>query len=420
MSNPNRLFRQAALDRLSSPDQLDRAIVITDPRGWIVAATLGALLTALVVWGFAGSLPTNVPGKGILISQGGRVVAAMSPAAGQIDALLVRLGDTVAEGQPIARVAQLDVRTKLDNARILASEQTAERDRIRRGHDREQGLLAANQAQQRKALEQSIAASAEQAEWLATRLHDTANLVRQGIMPRTQVQSIQTDLAKARQQQADSRVSLAKLKAEENDMALRHARELADAEAKLSTTQRDIRELETRLERDTQVLAPAAGRVTELRAPTGTVVASGAVVAGIETAGATLEAVAYIPTKHGKMLVPGMTVRIAPDNVRREEFGTLQGVVRSVSAFPSSRESMVAVLQNDALATEFSKDGAPYEARIELLPGDTASGYAWSSRQGPPLRLVSGTTLTVDITVRQQKPAALIVPLLRKATGLDG
>lgn len=420
MSNPNRLFRQAALDRLSSPDQLDRAIVITDPRGWIVAATLGTLLTALVVWGFAGSLPTNVPGKGILISQGGRVVAAMSPAAGQIDALLVRLGDTVAEGQPIARVAQLDVRTKLDNARILASEQTAERDRIRRGHDREQGLLATNQAQQRKALEQSIAASAEQAEWLATRLRDTANLVRQGIMPRTQVQSIQTDLAKARQQQADSRVSLAKLKAEENDMALRHARELADAEAKLSTTQRDIRELETRLERDTQVLAPAAGRVTELRAPTGTVVASGAVVAGIETAGATLEAVAYIPTKHGKMLMPGMKVRIAPDNVRREEFGTLQGVVRSVSAFPSSRESMVAVLQNDALATEFAKDGAPYEARIALLPGDTASGYAWSSRQGPPLHLVSGTTLTVDITVRQQKPAALIVPLLRKATGLDG
>lgn len=420
MSNPNRLFRQAALDRLSSPDQLDRAIVITDPRGWIVAATLGILLAALVIWGFAGSLPTNVQGKGILISQGGRVVAAMSPAAGQIDALLVRLGDTVAEGQPIARVAQLDVRTKLDNARILLAEQTAERDRIRQGHDRERALLAANQAQQRKALEQSIAASGEQAEWLSTRLSDTANLVRQGIMPRTQVQGIQTDLAKARQQQADSRVSLAKLKAEENDMALRHGRELADAEAKLSTTLRDIRELETRLDRDTQVLAPAAGRVTELRAPTGTVVASGAVVAGIETAGATLEAVAYIPTKHGKMLVPGMKVRIAPDNVRREEHGTLLGVVRSVSAFPSSRESMVAVLQNDALATEFAKDGAPYEARVELLPGDTASGYAWSSRQGPPLRLVSGTTLAVDVTVREQRPAALIVPLLRKATGLDG
>lgn len=414
------IFRQAALDRLSSPDQLDRTIAITDPRGWIVAATLAMLVTVLVAWAFLGTIPTNVQGKGILIAREGRVVAAMSPTSGQIEAVLVSLGDTVREGQPIARIAQSDIATRLANARDLLAERAADRDRRIAAQGRELQIVRANLAQQRKALEQSIAAAEEQVAWLTERLRGHRDLAAQGIATRTQVQAIQTDLARAQQTVADGRSALLRLQAEENEVILRHERDRSEAEAAVTTAERAIRELESQLDRDTHVLAPTTGRVTEIRATAGTMVSIGQGVLGIESAGQGLEAVAYIPTRHGKLVTAGMPVRIAPANVRREEHGSLLGTVRSISAFPSTREGMAAVLQNDALITTFSQDGAPYEVRIDLTPGDTPSGYAWSSRQGPPVSLFSGTTLELDITVREQTPASLIVPLVRKQTGLDG
>lgn len=419
MTTQARIFRQAAVDRLSSPDQLDQLIVVADARGWLVTATLGVLLGALVGWGFAGTIPTNVPGQGILIASEGRVVAAMSPAAGRIEGLLVGLGDTVQEGQPVARLLQDDVRARLDSAHDLLAERAAEVARLEAAHAREVEISRTNLTQRRTALDQSVAAAAEQMEWLGERLRGHQELASQGFATRAQVQTIQAELAKAEQAAADGRTALLQLQSEQNDMLLRHDRDLAGAQAAVAEVQRSIRELQTTLARDTQVTAPVAGWVTELRVGPGDMVAAGQGILGIESTGFGLQAVTYVPTRHGKMIEPGMTVRIAPDNVRREEYGTLTGVVRSVSQFPSTREGMTAVLRNDTLVQSFSKDGAPYEVRVDVIEGDTPSGYAWSSRQGPPLTLRSGTTLASDITVREQAPVSLIIPLLRKATGLD-
>jgi len=38
------LFRQAALERTSSPEQLDRLLTITDTRGWLALLASGMLL----------------------------------------------------------------------------------------------------------------------------------------------------------------------------------------------------------------------------------------------------------------------------------------------------------------------------------------------------------------------------------------
>ena len=82
-----RIFRQAALDRLSSPEQLDQLVVVADPVGWLAAGTVTALLAAILVWGIWGKIPDQVNGKGILVSSEGRVLDAMSPAAGTIAGL---------------------------------------------------------------------------------------------------------------------------------------------------------------------------------------------------------------------------------------------------------------------------------------------------------------------------------------------
>ena len=45
------LFRQVALERLSSPERLDELIEVTTPRLWLVLLGAGALFLAAVGWG---------------------------------------------------------------------------------------------------------------------------------------------------------------------------------------------------------------------------------------------------------------------------------------------------------------------------------------------------------------------------------
>ncbi len=97
------------------------------------------------------------------------------------------------------------------------------------------------------------------------------------------------------------------------------------------------------------------------------------------------------------------------------------GIVTSVSEFPVTPQGMSAVLHNDQLVKLFSKDGAPYAVIVSLeQDASTTSGYRWAVGKGPELHLTSGTLAQAEITARNRRPIDLVVPLLRKLTGIDG
>ena len=106
------VFRKASLDRLASPEQLDRLLQVTRPRGWIALVALGFLVGSAVLWGFEGSIPSRVAGQGILLKSGG-VLEIAAGAGGRITDVAVNVGDVVREGQVVARVAQPDVLNRL-------------------------------------------------------------------------------------------------------------------------------------------------------------------------------------------------------------------------------------------------------------------------------------------------------------------
>src|SRR5262245_32678642 len=104
MSKP--IFRQVALERLSSPEQLDQMMRVTTPRGWLALLALIGLIVTVAAWSVSDTIPTEVLGRGILI-RGGRLLSVIAPASGQVEALDVRVGDRVQPGQVIARVRPL-------------------------------------------------------------------------------------------------------------------------------------------------------------------------------------------------------------------------------------------------------------------------------------------------------------------------
>lgn len=60
------LFRQNSLDRVSSPEQLNDYIKVSNPSIWIVLIALFILLAGVFVWGVTGSLPTSVTASGFV------------------------------------------------------------------------------------------------------------------------------------------------------------------------------------------------------------------------------------------------------------------------------------------------------------------------------------------------------------------
>ena len=81
----NKLFRKVALDRLSSPEQLDQLMKITSPRAWLALIAIAILLAAGGLWAVFGRIPEEASGNGVLIND---------PAIGGLEGVIyVPLGD---------------------------------------------------------------------------------------------------------------------------------------------------------------------------------------------------------------------------------------------------------------------------------------------------------------------------------------
>ncbi|MEL7495943.1 MAG: hypothetical protein AAGJ95_18540, partial [Cyanobacteria bacterium J06554_11] len=63
----NSIFRKEALERLSSPEQLDQLMKIVTPRSWLPLAALGGLLACGLAWSFVGRIPVTTTGRGALV-----------------------------------------------------------------------------------------------------------------------------------------------------------------------------------------------------------------------------------------------------------------------------------------------------------------------------------------------------------------
>jgi hypothetical protein len=100
------IFREAALERLSSPEELDRLMQITTPRGWLALVATGILLLAAFVLSLIWPLPAIVRGDCILTSSSG-VTNLLSTAPGRIK-WLAYTDDVVQKDQVIAQIYPSD------------------------------------------------------------------------------------------------------------------------------------------------------------------------------------------------------------------------------------------------------------------------------------------------------------------------
>lgn len=96
-------FRQKALAKLQSPEELDIPVRFARPQGALVLAVTVLAIAAAVVWATTGTVTTHLSAPGVLSHAEGSYLL-QSPYSGQITSVLVKSGQTVKADQPVAQI----------------------------------------------------------------------------------------------------------------------------------------------------------------------------------------------------------------------------------------------------------------------------------------------------------------------------
>src|SRR6185503_6580494 len=403
-----------SLDRLASPEQLDQLMRVTDLRGWVALAATGVVLATALAWGVAGRIPENVGGTGMLVKSGG-IFQVTPSAGGRVVDVAVDVGDDVAEGQVVARVAQPELDDRIRSAKAELENLHAEHAKLVQFTARDAVLQQAYIDQQRTSIEQSKAAAEQSLGWLQERINSQEQLVQQGLLTRSTLVGTRQQYDQLREKIADAAGQLTQLKAKSLGIRNDHDDRLRQSEAQIDQRSNELAELERQRRTGTDVIAPYGGRVLEIMTDRGNLVSAGEPIMSINLGGRAvqeLEAVIFIPSVQGKRIRPGMTIQVAPTTVKQEEFGLMVGKVTYVSDFPATARGMQRVLKNDKLAGALAGSDAPYELHAELVPDpNTTSRYKWTSSKGPPIRIQSGTLATGNVEVASRRPIEMVLPL---------
>ena len=152
----------------------------------------------------------------------------------------------------------------------------------------------------------------------------------------------------------------------------------------------------------------------------GDVVNPGTAILSVEVLSENLQAVLFVPASAGKKVQPGMTVRVSPSTVKREEYGSMLGKVTWVAEFPSTSRGMTRLLGNDALVTKLMEQGPPIQVNVALdaRPCDADRLPLVLLARAEPQDQQRYARPPATSWSRRTAPSACVIPKVREATGL--
>lgn len=110
----------------------------------------------------------------------------------------------------------------------------------------------------------------------------------------------------------------------------------------------------------------------------------------------------YVPISIAKRLKTGMEVQISPDYAPKEQYGYIKGNVSNIGEEIITEEYLAKIFDNPQIVLPAISSSSSNLIQIELnLEG-------WSSSKGEVISISDGSTCTVSVVEKEQKPYQLI------------
>jgi len=360
---------------------MQRALLEERRRGprWLLII-IAALLASATAWAAFSRVEEITQGPARVVPSS-REQLVQSLEGGIVQALLVREGDVVAQGQPLVRIdptkadaAFREGRSKAMALRAmsvrLAAESRGLELRFPAGMEIDPGLVdneRRNFAARRRALEEGLATQRRSQALLAREIEMTAPMVDRGLVA-------EVELLRMRRQHNDLEMQIAERR---NRFRAEAASELARVEAELAQVSGMLTARKDQVER-TVLRSPVRGTVSNLRVTTiGGVIQPGQEIMEIVPLDERLLVEARIAPRDVAFIRPGLPATVKLTAYDYTVYGALQGRVELISA--------------DTLADERRAEESAYY-RVLVRTEDTLGRTG-----GPPLAMIPGMTATVEI-----------------------
>lgn len=157
--------------------------------------------------------------------------------------------------------------------------------------------------------------------------------------------------------------------------------------------------------RSSTVVSTSSAYVVSLQISEGQLLEPGTPVANLEPLnlpGEVLEAVVFVPANYAAALTPGTSVQVTTPEAPSSVFGTLQGTVASVGAFPETDASLQAFLGGGFNVLPLLRTGSVIRVVIPLATVRGSATILKWSKQAPPFQLDSESQVSASFTLAHQ------------------
>lgn len=361
-----------SLEKLASPEQLDRLLVIIRLPGWVALLCILLILIGILLWSLFGWIPVTVNGKGIFFDPES-IMLIQSDDTGIIGKVYVNAGGIVKKNDLLLTIK--DPRKRLEKQQLI--------EKIRLAED-ESALEKKNVG---IALEQNRAIYALQ---------------------KRRLEELKAD-------KAEERYALeVEMKKQEEIIALLE-NQVPEEGWKLTELKQQLKNLEERID-DLNVRAPANGTVLAVKILVGEEVTVGKNLFWFQkTENRTDKEKIYgfFPLKKGDQIKTGMFAHIVFNTVDPQLYGKMEGVVKEILPFAVSQQAEVLQsIPSETLREYLLSDQAAIMVVIEPIRSPaTPSGFKWTTQEGPPFPLHADLIAEVEVFLERKRPISYLIPI---------
>lgn len=396
------IFKKDSLEKLTSPEQIDRLLVIVGVRGWISISVLVLLTICILIWSVVGEITVTAQGIGVFFNPENMNIVR-SNVDGVVEQVNFTEGDHVEAGEELMT---------LSNPILLSKYEDLKEDIKRR-----EKSLATEQKNYNELVEVRLRLHQTMLELKKLKLSSLEESFKTGVQDPFLRLKLQQDIYDAKISVEIEESELALLKEQKDNEDYPSIIEGQEWELlSLKATLQNLKEAKQKL----KIYAPISGTVVLVHSIIGEEVGSGSILLWVEAEldkGAENHIYGFFPVDQGERIQDGMQVQLQFASVDSEKYGKMVGTVKKKFPYAATQES--AVLKSipsqklrDFLALEFTT------LVIQINPkyrADNPLKYQWTTKEGPPFEIHPGATATLTVVIERKKPISYVIPAFFKS-----
>lgn len=401
--------------RSSRERQIERLMLVVSSKGWIALWTLFVIVALFLFWSIFGIIPTEVDGRGIILGKNGNFVIE-APQSGLVKEILIEADDHISQGQLLMLLKNDQLEQQLENQGqskdlVLSQKDVFSKDHIHRLVAEKQALETNIDNQQ-----QVIQRLSGELDFLEKELQWKKQLQQKGVIALPSVHETMQAVNEKKTQRDSAVTSI--LNSESKLRQLNEILKFQDYQTRLSEVENKQKLLELS-KQQLKIDAPFSGKVLSVPVASNEKVEKGEVLVwGQKDLGGpeNMRIYGYFISKKEQRITPGMYAHIRLDDVDYKKYGDLIARVKEVWPFPVSSEEIYKLIGNRNLVNTITKgnETAPIQITLEpVIDKKTPSGFRWTSEEGPPFTLDTGTLGEVKVLLEARRPIEYVFPIFR-------